>query len=203
MSFAADFVVCVVLSSFTFVLFAQDESPIAYLHSQVINVSQSVPVLADVVVPLADGAIVTATVPITVNVDMQGRLSGIVSDSVQILQEPEIVLGDIVTTKTIDNGNKPTAITDTFSLTDRVIYVVAEVNFIEKGSVVFARWYHEGEPFEDSSEITADKDYSATYLEFHLELVGDLIKEGNYGVEIFGNGTSIKRVDFVVAAYKP
>jgi len=59
------------LSAYT--LFAQD-SP-AQLRPIIVNIQQSVPVMADVAVPY-DGQVITATVPLTVDVSLQVSLRG-------------------------------------------------------------------------------------------------------------------------------
>jgi hypothetical protein len=88
--------------------------------------------------------------------------------------------------------------TDDFSASQDYIYVIAEVDFIEEGTTLFARWYRDDEPFEDSSEITADRDYRDTYLEFHLENLEARLEEGDYRVEIFANGNRVGEAGFRV-----
>jgi len=61
----------------------------AFVRPLILDVKQVVPVLADVVVPLEDGTMVTATVPITINVALQVSLSGVVSESVEVVEETE------------------------------------------------------------------------------------------------------------------
>jgi hypothetical protein len=107
-------------------------------------------------------------------------------------------LGQVVTAEGVGENNAPVAVTDTFNASQDFIYVVAEANRIEAGTTMFARWYREGEPFEDSSEITADRDYEDTYVEFHLENLQDSMENGDYSVQIFVNGNPAKEVDFTV-----
>src|SRR5262245_41305691 len=76
---------------------------------------------------------------------------------------------DVVTAEDIGANNEPLDVTDNFSSSEDVIYVVAEANYIDAGTTLFARWSREGQPFEDSSSITANQDYEDTYVEFHLE----------------------------------
>lgn len=110
----------------------------------------------------------------------------------------EIELGDIVTAEGIGRDNEPVDETDNFDSSQDFIYVVAEVDFIEEGTTLFARWYRDDEPFEDSAEITADRDYRNTYLEFHLENLENRFEEGDYRVEIYANGNPVGEADFEV-----
>lgn len=109
-----------------------------------------------------------------------------------------IQIGRVVTAEGIGEGNAPIEVTDTFNDSQDFIYVVAEADFIESGTTLFARWYRDGEPLEDSSEITADRDYSDTYLEFHLENLSSRMEKGDYSVQIFANGNPIAEAKFKV-----
>jgi hypothetical protein len=109
-----------------------------------------------------------------------------------------IELGDIVTAEGIGDGNEPVDETDSFDSSQDYIYVVAEADFIEEGTTLFARWYREDEPFEDSQEIVADQDYRDTYLEFHLENLDNTLEEGDYRVEILANGNPVGEAEFKV-----
>lgn len=108
------------------------------------------------------------------------------------------VLGETVTAEGIGNKNAPVGVTDTFNSSQDYIYVVVEADYIEDGTTLFARWSKDGEPFEDSSEITADRDYDNTYVEFHLENLQDRMEEGDYSVQIFVNGNPVKEAHFSV-----
>jgi hypothetical protein len=109
-----------------------------------------------------------------------------------------IELGDIVTAEGIGDDNEPVDETDSFDSSQDYIYVVAEADFIEEGTTLFARWYREDEPFEDSQEIVADQDYRDTYLEFHLENLDNTLEEGDYRVEILANGNPVGEAEFKV-----
>lgn len=65
---------------------AQGANKLALDRSLVVDVQQAVPVLADVVVPLADGTTVNASVPLTLQVALQIAVDGAVSQSVQATQ---------------------------------------------------------------------------------------------------------------------
>lgn len=108
------------------------------------------------------------------------------------------VLGEVVTAEGIGAGNAPVEVTDTFSSSQDFIYVVAEANRIEEGTSLFARWFREGEPLEDSTEVVADRDYEDTYVEFHLENLQASMEPGNYSVQLFVNGNPVEEVDFTV-----
>ena len=109
-----------------------------------------------------------------------------------------IDLGDIVTAEGIGANNAPVQETDSFDASQDYIYVVAEADFIEDGTTMFARWYRDDEPVEDSSEVVADRDYSDTYIEFHLENLENQFEEGDYRVEILANGNVVGEADFKI-----
>lgn len=117
-------------------------------------------------------------------------------ENVQITEGVE--LGRVVTAEGVGQDNAPVEVTDRFNASQDFIYVVAEADYIEEGTSLFARWYRDGEPFEDSSEITANQDYSNTYIEFHLENLENRMEEGEYSVQIFVNGNPVESVDFTV-----
>jgi hypothetical protein len=117
-------------------------------------------------------------------------------ENVQITEGVE--LGRVVTAEGIGADNAPIEVTDRFSASQDFIYVVAEADYIEEGTSLFARWYRDDEPFEDSSEITANQDYRNTYIEFHLENLEREMEEGEYSVQIFVNGNPVESVDFTV-----
>jgi hypothetical protein len=107
-------------------------------------------------------------------------------------------LGRVVMAEGIGSENAPVEETDTFDSSQDYIYVVAEADYIEQGTSLFARWLRDGEPFEDSSEITADRDYEDTYIEFHLENLESEMEEGDYSVQLFVNGNPVEEVEFTV-----
>jgi hypothetical protein len=108
------------------------------------------------------------------------------------------VLGQVVTAEGIGAGNAPVEVTDTFNSSQDFIYVVAEAQRIEQGTSMFARWLREGEPFEDSTEVVADRNYEDTYVEFHLENLQASMEPGDYSVQLFVNGNPVETVDFTV-----
>lgn len=109
-----------------------------------------------------------------------------------------VSLGRVVMAEGIGEENAPVDVTDTFNSSQDFIYMVAEADHIEEGTTLFARWSRDGEPFEDSSEITADRDYDNTYIEFHLENLENNMETGDYSVQLFVNGNPVETVDFQV-----
>ena len=109
-----------------------------------------------------------------------------------------VSLGQVVMAEGVGEENAPVEVTDTFNSSQDFIYVVAEADHIEEGTTLFARWSRGGEPFEDSSEIVADRDYNDTFLEFHLENLENSMETGDYSVQLFANGNPIETVDFQV-----
>jgi hypothetical protein len=109
-------------------------------------------------------------------------------------------LGRIVTAESIDtaNHNAPVNETSTFNRLNQAIYAVVEAQRIDAGTTMFARWSRDGQPFEDSQEIKADKQYQNTYVEFHLEPTNKAIDPGSYTVQVFVNGNPAKQANFTV-----
>ena len=109
-----------------------------------------------------------------------------------------VQLGSVVTAEGIGANNEPVGETDTFNASQDYIYVVAEAEHIDAGTTFFARWYRDGEPIEDSSELSANQDYENTYIEFHLENLQNSMETGEYSVQIFANGNPLETVEFQV-----
>jgi hypothetical protein len=129
-----------------------------------------------------------------------GLFNGAASEREQQNEEVSggAVLGQVVTAEGIGAKNAPMSETDSFSASQDVIYVVAEAEHIPQGTTMFARWSKEGQPFEDSAELIADRDYSNTYVEFHLENLQDQMDSGDYSVQIYVNGNPVKEAQFQV-----
>jgi len=108
------------------------------------------------------------------------------------------VLGQAVTAENIGDHNAPVNETQTFSTSQDRIYVVAQAQQIDSGTRMFARWSRDGQPFEDSQEITANQSYQNTYVEFHLEPVKGNFDPGQYNVQIFVNGNPDTQTTFTV-----
>ncbi|HEX5691426.1 MAG TPA: hypothetical protein VFX76_15535 [Roseiflexaceae bacterium] len=108
------------------------------------------------------------------------------------------IFGRVVTAEQIGERNAPVNETSTFNAEQPRIYVVAEASQLTSGTAMFARWSRDGKPFEDSQEITANKDYQNTYVEFHLEPVQGTFDPGQYTVQLFVNGNPDKQANFTV-----
>jgi hypothetical protein len=107
-------------------------------------------------------------------------------------------LGAFVTAKSIGTGNAPQNVTTTFNSTDTV-YAVVQVQQFAQGNRVFARWSVNGSVREDTQEITADRDYSNTYLEFHLQGTnGQPLPTRSWTVQLIINGNPGPLVNFQV-----
>ncbi len=109
-----------------------------------------------------------------------------------------VQLGSVVTAEGIGANNEPIGETDTFNASQDYIYVVAKADHIDAGTTFFARWYRDGQPIEDSSELNANQDYDNTYIEFHLENLQRSMETGDYSVQIFANGNPLDQVEFKV-----
>jgi hypothetical protein len=96
-------------------------------------------------------------------------------------------LGSFVTARSIGSGNAPQNVTSTFNSTDTV-YAVVQVQQFAQGNRIFARWSANGSVREDTQEITADRDYSNTYLEFHIQGSNAALPTGNWTVQLIING---------------
>lgn len=107
-------------------------------------------------------------------------------------------ISQVVTARTVGEGNVPSDVTDRFSTGDPVIYAVAQGN-IPSGTHLFARWSREGNPFEDTNEIVADRDYSNTYIEFHISPNGKALAPGSYAVQFFVDGNPGPKAQFTVS----
>jgi hypothetical protein len=108
------------------------------------------------------------------------------------------VLGPAVTAENIGDHNAPVNEARTFSASQDRIYVVAQAQQLDSGTTMFARWSRDGQPFEDSQEITANQSYQNTYIEFHLEPVNGNFDPGQYNVQIFVNGNPDTQAAFTV-----
>lgn len=88
-------------------------------------------------------------------------------------------------------GNRPSVTTTTFPPAGPIIYVTARVTNVATGDSFFARWTHEGKPFDDSARITATHPYPDTYVEFHIQPnPAQTFPTGAWTVQIFANGAA-------------
>ena len=108
-------------------------------------------------------------------------------------------LGTAVMARGIGENNAPIGSTSTFNSSEDVIYCVVKANRIDSGTSFYARWSFEGEPFEDTPVITADRTYTDTYIEFHIEPQDfGVLKTGNYTCKIYVNGNPVQTVAFKI-----
>jgi hypothetical protein len=108
-------------------------------------------------------------------------------------------LGQVVMAEQIDPAtNAPVNQTNSFTGSPDTIYAVVEAKRIDSGTSMFARWSRDGQPFEDSTAVTANQDYQNRYVEFHLQSSQRQIDPGNYAVQIFVNGNPATQTNFTV-----
>lgn len=107
-------------------------------------------------------------------------------------------LGQIVTAMAVDRDGCAADSTIMFS-TSGPIYVVAEASEAQQGTTIFVSLYYQGQPIEDSSEITADEDYNDTCINFRFEPTqGEAFQPGQYEAEFVVNGNPSDSVTFQV-----
>lgn len=111
--------------------------------------------------------------------------------------DENIDLGRVVSASSIDRDGCATDTTASFEVTEPV-YVVAEDMNVPRGTSVFVRLYHEGQPVEDAPEITADQDYNNTCINFIFEPEGSAFDPGSYEAEFIINGNPADSVSFEI-----
>jgi hypothetical protein len=99
-----------------------------------------------------------------------------------------VTFGKVVTAANVDANNAPTALADTFSPSQKTIYVVAEAKQVAPGTRLAASWTRDGTPVEVSNEVVAQQGYRNTNIEFHLNAGTDGFAPGSYKVELLVNG---------------
>jgi hypothetical protein len=96
-------------------------------------------------------------------------------------------------------GNRPAVSATTFPPAGPIVYVTARVTNVQTGDSFFARWMHEGKPFDDSARITATHPYHDTYVEFHIQPnPAQTFPTGAWTVQIFANGAAGPTTSFTV-----
>jgi len=108
-----------------------------------------------------------------------------------------IQIGNPVSASGIDGNGCSAGTTSSFS-TNQKIYVVAPNSNIPQGTTVYARLLRNNAPVEDTSEITADKDYVNNCINFVFEPTGAPFATGNYEAQFFINGNQGPSVQFNV-----
>ena len=103
--------------------------------------------------------------------------------------DSSVTFGKLVTAANVDANNAPTALADTFSPSQKTIFVVAEAQQIAPGTRIAASWTRDGTPVEVSKEVVATQGYHNTNIEFHLNADTNGFAPGNYKVQLTINGT--------------
>ena len=111
--------------------------------------------------------------------------------------DDNIQLGRVLSASGIDRDGCATDTTSTFE-SSQPVYVVAEDSSVPRGTTVFVRLYHDGQPIEDAPEITADQDYNNTCINFVFEPEGSNFDPGNYEAEFIINGNNADTVSFEI-----
>jgi hypothetical protein len=111
--------------------------------------------------------------------------------------DPNVTLGRLVSASGVDRDGCPTDTRSTFEPTEP-IYVIAEGSDMPQGTSVFVRLYREGQPIEDAPEITADRDYDNTCVNFVFEPTGSAFDPGQYEAEFIINGNQADTISFDV-----
>jgi hypothetical protein len=112
--------------------------------------------------------------------------------------DSSVTFGNLVTAANVDANNAPTALADTFSPSQKTIYVVAEAKQVAPGTRIAASWTRDGKPVEVSNEVVARQGYRNTNIEFHLNAGTDGFAPGSYKVELLVNGNPGPSARYVV-----
>lgn len=104
------------------------------------------------------------------------------------MPDSSVMFGKLVTAANVDANNAPTALADTFSTSQKTVYVVAEAKEIAPGTRIAASWTRDGSPVEVSNEVVATKGYRNTNIEFHLNSGPNGFVPGIYKVQLLVNG---------------
>lgn len=110
---------------------------------------------------------------------------------------PAVGIDSLVTARALGDKNAPQDQTNTFASGD-TIYAVARVARLPAGTKLFARWSQDGTAREDTDELVADRDYTNTYVEFHISGTQQNLGTGNWTVQLFVNGNPSKQVGFQI-----
>jgi len=106
-------------------------------------------------------------------------------------------VASFVTAKGIGDKNVPQNGSTTFSSGDTV-YAVAQFTRLPQGTTIFARWSVNGTVKEDTSEVTANQDYTNTYVEFHISGTQGNLATGNWTVQLFISGNPGPQAGFQI-----
>lgn len=105
------------------------------------------------------------------------------------MPDSSVTFGKLVIAAGVDANNAPTALADTFSPSQKTIFVVAEAQQVAPGTRIAASWTRDGTPVEVSNEVVATQGYRNTNIEFHLNAGAGGFARGSYKVQLIVNGT--------------
>jgi hypothetical protein len=114
------------------------------------------------------------------------------------MPDSSVTFGKIVTAANVDANNAPTALANTFSPSQKTVYVVAEAKQVAPGTKLAASWTRDGTPVQVSDEVVASQGYHDSNIEFHLNAGADGFTPGNYKVQLLVNGQPGPSADFSV-----
>lgn len=112
--------------------------------------------------------------------------------------DSSVTFGKLVIAANVDANNAPTALADTFSPSQKTIFVVAEAKQVAPGTRIAASWTRDGTPVEVSNEVVATQGYHNTNIEFHLNAGTDGFAPGSYKVQLIVNGTHGPSANYTV-----
>lgn len=112
--------------------------------------------------------------------------------------DSSVSFSNIVTASDVDSNNAPTALADTFSTQQKVIYVVAAAKEIAPGTRLAAKWSRDGTVIQVSDEVTAAQGYRNSNIEFHMVPGANGWVPGNYTVQIVVNGQPGPKATFTI-----
>jgi hypothetical protein len=101
--------------------------------------------------------------------------------------DSSVTFGKLVMAASVDANNAPTALSDTFSPSQKTIYVVADAEQVAPGTKLAASWTRDNIPVQVSDDVIADKGYNNTNIEFHLDAGVGGFATGNYKVQLMVN----------------
>jgi protein-disulfide isomerase len=104
---------------------------------------------------------------------------------------PNVRLGTLVATTSVDRDGCPVGETDVFAPDDSIFAAMTESQF-PANTAIFARMYLNGRAIEDTNEIVADRDYTAVFENNRG------FEVGSYEIEIIINGNLVGSVAFEV-----
>jgi hypothetical protein len=125
-------------------------------------------------------------------------LGAIACDASNATPTPLVRWGAFVTASSLGANNAPSGETKQFS-PGQTVYAVAETINFPQGHKVFSRWTVPDGTIEDTEEIVSDRDYTNTFLEFHIGGTNNRqLPTGSYTVQLYVDGNPGPRTEFTV-----